>query len=234
VAGLDTPSLRELHISTTHFSSTCHIPSLSMFIRVAGIVFFAAISGSFLMTFLFSRPHSIDDPPTKVVTINAPSVAHLDSALSAFFTTLEDIFISMSDPIPSTSYRSPTGDHERWRKFFEELRNVCCESPSTAPRTTNGICGSAPHVHSQSSTCRRYGSGCDNIFGVSPINSNGSQFTFGIFPLLEKIVVYEGASAGIIVDRWGRACVCTPGRCHCQGNSRLISRAESSRTSRTF
>lgn len=127
MAGLDKPSLRELHISATHFSSTCHIPSLSMFIRVAGIIFFAAkftISGSFLMAFLFSRPHSIDDPPTKVVTINAPSVAHLDSVLSAFFTTLEDIFISTSDPIPSTSYRSPIGNHERWRKFFEELRNV--------------------------------------------------------------------------------------------------------------
>lgn len=58
-----------------------------------------AISGSFLMTSLFSRPRSIDDPPTKVVTINVPFVAHLGSALSAFFTTLEDIFIPASDPI---------------------------------------------------------------------------------------------------------------------------------------
>jgi hypothetical protein len=79
VAGLGTPSLRELRISAMHFSSTCHIPSLSKFIRVAGIFFFAAkftISGSFLMTFLFSRPRSIDNPPAKVVTIDATFVAH--------------------------------------------------------------------------------------------------------------------------------------------------------------
>jgi hypothetical protein len=78
VAGLDTASPRELRISAMRFS-TCHIPSLSKFIRVVRI-FFAAkftISGSFLMTFLLSRPGSIDDPPTKVVTINAPFVAHL-------------------------------------------------------------------------------------------------------------------------------------------------------------
>jgi len=59
MAGLDTPSLRELHISAMRFSSACHIPSLSKFIRVAGIFFFAAkftIFGSFLMTFLFCVP----------------------------------------------------------------------------------------------------------------------------------------------------------------------------------
>ena len=43
MAGLDTPSLRELHILAMRFSSTvrvtCHIPSLSKFIRVGGIFF---------------------------------------------------------------------------------------------------------------------------------------------------------------------------------------------------
>lgn len=174
VAGLGTPSLRELRISAMHFSSTSHIPSLSKFIRVAGIIFFAAkftISGSFLMTFLFSRPRSIDNPPAKVVTINATFVAHLGSGPRDLKRpnnlALDDIFISLSDTIPSTSHRSPIGDHERWGKLFEELHNMKfhwdlyhgleMEFVDLLRTSTVNI-----HLH-----MARDGSGYDNIFGVA-------------------------------------------------------------------
>ncbi|KAH9988161.1 hypothetical protein BJV77DRAFT_1023220 [Russula vinacea] len=98
VAGLVTPSLRELHISVldTSGSLTLHVPYLSKFVCAAGIVFFEAgltFSEHFLMTSLFARPHSI--------TIKTQIGAHPDSAYEPF---LEDL--------------GP------WRKIFEEFRNV--------------------------------------------------------------------------------------------------------------
>ena len=73
MAGLAAPSLRELYISVPeNRHSTLHIPHLSNFIRVAGMDFFAArlaISRQTLTTSLFTRPPSIDDPPSKMFRI---------------------------------------------------------------------------------------------------------------------------------------------------------------------
>jgi hypothetical protein len=108
VAGLVAPALRDLHISILDAPLILH-PNLSELIRVAGIVFFAAqltISQYTLETSLLVYPLSIGDPPSKMVTIETPSLVQLDGAL---FATVEDIFLSLSEPIgPDSPFASQT------------------------------------------------------------------------------------------------------------------------------
>lgn len=117
VAGLVLPSLREFRISITDNSDVLRIPNLFEFIRVAGISFFGAQLAitSFLRISLFAHPHSIDDTPSKIVTIKTQLASDPGSALSAMLTTLEDVFLFYE--------KSPFG-LVPWRKFFKEFHGV--------------------------------------------------------------------------------------------------------------
>jgi hypothetical protein len=101
VAGLVTPSLRELYISAYDGSGIIRIPHLSEFIRVAEIVFFFAaqlsISGLGFTISLIAHPHSIEDLPSKRVSIMTPFKMHPGTtASSGMLATIEDIFFSLS------------------------------------------------------------------------------------------------------------------------------------------
>jgi hypothetical protein len=191
VAGLVTPSLRELHISVFNIfdSDIPHIPHLSEFICVAGIVFFAArltFSGVCLSTSLFAHPHSSDDPPSKIVTINTQFGAQPDSALSAMLATIEEVFLSLSTPM--TYFESLLVNLESWCKVFEDFRNV------KVLRLQHGLTtkvadmlrlptANPPSPQEEVDPDATTASG-------TPINSNGSQFPLDIFPSLEEIVLY--------------------------------------------
>jgi hypothetical protein len=195
VAELDTPSLREFHISANdpvfgNISHTFDVPYLSKFIHVTGIVFLAArltISGPRLTTSLFVHPHSIDDLPSKIVTINAQFAAHPGSGLSAMFSTLEDIFLSFA-----YEFMEPLGDLVPWRKFFEEFRNVRVLRLHHGLETKfvemlQQLTDNPPPLQEEVDPDATIPSG-------TPINGNGNQSTLDIFPLLEEIVVYARTS----------------------------------------
>ena len=189
VARLATPSLRELRISVMDRISTNHefdIPCLSKFIRTVGISFFAArlAVSSYPTISLFAHPHSNDDPPSQVLTLNTILTAHLGRAVSAMLGTLEDIFLSI--PPAFRFYGSLFGDLVPWRKFFEHFCNVkvlrlhhgletevtlLLWKPSMNPPLPREEIG--PDAMTPSSTS---------------ISGNRSQY---IFPLLEEIVVYN-------------------------------------------
>ena len=188
VAGLVTPSLRELHISVldTSGSLTLHVPYLSKFVCAAGIVFFEAgltFSEHFLMTSLFARPHSSDDPPSKVITIKTQIGAHPDSAVSAMFATIGDLFLSSKNP----QYEPFLEDLGPWRKIFEEFRNVKVLRLHTSLKTKVADMLRQPTVNSPPPQ-EEVDPEATTTLGT-PINGN-SQSTLDIFPSLEEIVVY--------------------------------------------
>ena len=177
VAGLVTPSLRELHISIQDAPRLLH-PNLSEFIRLAGIIFFAAqltISHHTLTTSLFTHPLSICDPPSKRVTIESSSLMRLDSAL---FVTVEDIFLSFSDPIE-------LDESFPWKRLCKMFPNVkvlrlqhgleTIVADMLRPSTANPL-PAGEEVDPDAT-----------IPSTVPINHSGSQFTF---PSLEEITVY--------------------------------------------
>jgi hypothetical protein len=188
VAGLVTPSLRELHISVSGFFRTLHIPHLSKFIRVAGIAFSAArlsFWGPTPTATMFAPPHS-----TRMVTFRASSKAHLGSALSPMLATLEDVFLCISNPL--TFHGPLLRDLVHWRKFFEELRNV------KVLRLHHGLArGVADILRQPTVNPSPAQEEVDPDATTTPpgptTNSSRSIFALDIFPLLEKIVVYIGA-----------------------------------------
>ena len=189
VAGLAAPSLRELHISIQNACSILN-PNLSEFIRVAGIVFFAArlaISHQSFRTSLFAHPLSIDGPPSKIVTIETRSLARLDNAPSPMLATVEDVFLSLSDPI---EFDEPF-PLEDLREFIKEFRNVktlrlhhgleTIVADILRPPTENPLPAGEEVV-------------LDAIIPNSmSIHHSGSRFTSDILPSLEEIVVYARA-----------------------------------------
>jgi hypothetical protein len=184
-AGLATPSLRELDISFFDMSSTLHIPNLSKFIRVTGIVFFAArltILRSNLTTSLMSRPLSIDYPPSKIVTITTDYSAYLGSAIYTMLATLEDIFFSfperagLEEPIP--------GNVAHIRKFFEEFRNV------KVLRLHHGLQMEVVDMLRKPTVDPLSAQEDDPDGSFQPISYDENQFSLDIFPSLEEIVVY--------------------------------------------
>ncbi|KAH9988156.1 hypothetical protein BJV77DRAFT_1023198 [Russula vinacea] len=181
LAGLVTPSLREFYVSAYDRSGTLHIPYLSELIRVAGIAFLSArisISGLGFAIYLIARPHPAEDLPSKRVMITTTFMEHPGGVSSAMLATIEDIFFSPTiGPIPIMHFVLSFANLAPWRQFFEEFRNV---KPATDPPPAQE--GIDPDAITP--------------FGTS-INSNGSQFTFGIFPSLEEIVVYARTS-----DTW--------------------------------
>ena len=124
LAGLVAPSLLELHILLLGDDESCILyPNLSEFIRAAGIVFSAARLSILPPTFktsLFARPLSIDGPASKIVTIETESIARPDIASSPILATVEDIFLSLPDPI-EFDLSLP---QDPLREFFNEFRNV--------------------------------------------------------------------------------------------------------------
>ena len=197
VAGLDTPPLQELHISTTdpsivgNIPHTFDIPYLSKFIRVTGIVFLAArltFSGPRLTTSLFTHPHSIDVPPSKIVTVKAQFAANPGSNFSAMLAALEDIFLSFTPEL--MTHLSPLRDLVPWRKFFEKLSNV------KILRLHHGLETRFADVLRQPTDPppqREVDTNATTLSGT-PINSNGNQSTLDIFPSLEEIVLYTNAA----------------------------------------
>ena len=192
VAGLVTPSLRKLHIFTNHgdysHSHEFDIPSLSKFIRVAGICFSAArlaLSPSSPTTriSLFAPPHSIDDPPSQVVTINMLLTADLGSALSTMLAILEDVFLSVL--ANRRFYGTLLGDLKPWRDFFKHFCNV------KVLRLHHGLETEVAFMLWQPSVIppppREEGDQDAMTPPSTPINSSKSQY---IFPSLEEIVVY--------------------------------------------
>ena len=208
VAGLVTPSLRELQIlaiDLADISPTSQITSyLSKFIRVEGVSFLAArLTMAYLKhkISLFAYPHSIDGPPSLIATTDTLLAAQLGSALSAILGTLEDVFLSDFDNI-SFYYPSLLGSSMPWRKFFEEFRNVKVlrlrhgleikvadilrqpkVNPPPPPDDVN------PDTMASSGT---------------PNNSNESQFNLDILPSLEEIAVYA-RRPDVLVDERVRA-----------------------------
>jgi hypothetical protein len=199
LAGLVTPSLREFYVSAYDRSGTLHIPYLSEFIRVAGIAFFSArisISGLGFAIYLIACPHSAEDLPSKRVMITTTFMEHPGGVSSAMLATIEDIFFSPTiGPIPIMHFVLSFANLAPWRQFFEEFRNV------KVLRLQYGLETQVADILRQPATDpspAQEGIDPDAItpFGTS-INSNGSQFTFGIFPSLEEIVVYARTS-----DTW--------------------------------
>ena len=208
VAGLVTPSLRELHILAIDFadiSPTCQIASyLFKFIRVEGVSFLAArLTMAYLKhkISLFAYPHSIDGPPSLIATTDMLLAVQLGSALSAMLGTLEDIFLSDFDNI-SFYYPSLSGSSMPWRKFFEEFRNVkvlrldqgleiqvadILRQPNVNPPPPQEDVN--PDTTTSSGT---------------PNNSSESQFNLDIFPSLEEIAVYA-RTPDVLVDERVRA-----------------------------
>jgi hypothetical protein len=180
-AGLVTPSLRELYISFFDLSSTLHIPYLSEFIRVTGIIFFAArlsILRNRLTTCLTSHPLSIDDLPSKIVMISMEFSAYLGSAIYTMLATLEDIFISFT--VGTGFEESLLGNLVHSRKFFEEFRNV------KVLRLHHGLEMEVVDMLRQPTVDPLPAQ--EDVPDVSfpPISYDRSQFSFDIFPLLEE------------------------------------------------
>ena len=185
VAGLVAPSLRGIHIS---IQDACGIlePNLSELIRLAEIIFFAArltISHQTFQTSLFAHPLSIDDPPSKTVTIETPSLPRPDSASSPMLATVEDIFLSLSDHIEFDK----SLPWKRLREFFKEFRKV------KSLRLYHGLETIVAHML-RLPTANSLPAGeevdPDATTPSTPINHSGSQSTSDILPSLEEIVVY--------------------------------------------
>ena len=190
VAGLVAPSLQELHIS---IQNGCGIldPNLSELIRIAGIIFFAARLAISLKTFqtsLFAHPFSIDGPPSKIVTIETPSLARLDTAPSPMLATVEDIFLPLSDHI---DFGKPL-PWKRLREFFKEFRNV------KSLRLHHGLETIVAHMlRLPTASSPPAGEEVDpdaTTTSSTPIKHSGSQFPLDILPSLEEIVVYARTS----------------------------------------
>jgi hypothetical protein len=165
VAGLTTPSLRRLYISVVESVLTLRTSHLSKFIRVAGIIFFAArlsFSRFDLTTSMFAHPHSINGW-TRIVTFRTPSEANLGSALSPMLATLEDVFLCIS--IPPAYNRPLLRNLVHWRNLFEKFRNV------KVLRLHHGLETEIADVLRQPT-------------------ENPSPAQGDLFPLLEKILVY--------------------------------------------
>jgi hypothetical protein len=190
VARLATPSLRELHILAVDRNRTNHefdIPCLSEFIRVVGISFFAARLAVSLcpMIVLFAHPHSSDDPPSQVLTLNTTLTAHLGRAVSEMLATLEDIFLSI--PPTFRFFGSFFGDLVPWRKFFEHFCNVKVLRLHHGLETEVALLLWKPSV-SPPPPQEEVDPDAMTPSSAS-INGNRSRY---IFPLLEEIVVYDG------------------------------------------
>ena len=206
VTKLDTKSLQEFHISVANISGPLHIPYISKFIHVSGIIFSAArltfLGPSFTGSF-FAHPHSIDGLPSKIVTIKTQFEADPGSALSAMLTTLEDIFLSSS--IGFVVYEPPPWSLLPWHVFFEALRNV------KVLRLHHGLETEVMFMLQQHiiSICTLSPEGVDpdpTTFSGVPSSSNGSQILLDIFPSLEEIVVYA-RTLDALIDEKERASV---------------------------
>jgi hypothetical protein len=192
VAGLDTPPLRELHISITdqdlrRIPHTFDIPYLAKFIHVSEIVFLAArltFSGPRLTTSLFTRPNSIDVPPSKIVTIKAHFVALPGSGFSAMLAALEDIFLTLTQEL--MTHLSPFQDLVPWRKVFENFCNV------KVVRLHHGL--ETKFVDMLQQPAQQEVDLDATTLSGTPINSNRNQSTLDIFPVLEEIVLYTNTS----------------------------------------
>jgi hypothetical protein len=209
VAGLAIPSIRELHIPATdltrvfHLSDTTisralHMPYLSKFIRAAGIIFFAARIASLgpnPTTTLFSRPRSMDDTPSKIVTLQTPFSVYLGSELSSMLTTVEDIFLSC--PALHGLILVPLC------KLFEEFRNV------KVLRLQHGLEAEVSDILRQPIVNppppqEEINPDATTPLGM-PINSNRNDFSLDILSSLEEIVVY--AKPDTLIDDEERASV---------------------------
>jgi hypothetical protein len=208
VAGLVTPSLRELYISTVNWitdaSPTFQISYyLSNFIRVGGGFFLAAQLSVSLdpKISLLAHPNSIGDPPSKSVTISMLLAFRLRSTLSATFGTLEDIFLFHFDDYAPGLFEYPkfyprlTWRTESWRLLFEDFRNVKVLRLHHGLETNIATILRRPNV-----TIQGVNPDATTLSGA-PINSNESQFNLDIFPSLEEIVVYAKTPDASIDER---------------------------------
>ena len=211
VAGLVTPSLRELYISAVNLindvSPTFQISYyLSKFIRDRGGSFLAAQLSMSLdpKISLLAHPNSIGDPPSNLVTISMLLASQLHSALSATFGTLEDIFFFHFDDYAPGLFEYPkfyprfSWRTVPWRQFFEDFGNVKVLRLHHGLETVIATILKRPNV-----TIQEVNPDATTLSGA-PINSNGSQFNLDIFPSLEEIVVYAKTPDASIDER-GRA-----------------------------
>jgi hypothetical protein len=186
LAELVTPSLRELHISIYGYGfGIFHLPNLSKFTRVAGIVFFAArltISGHTFKISLFAHPLSIDDPPSKTVTLETELRAPVDIAPSPMIASLEDVFLSFS--YPTEFDQSSSLDVINLRRFSGEFCNV------KVLRLQHGLETIVAHILRLPTVNSPEEQVYPGETTPSGTLSDGIQLTLGIVPLLEDIVVY--------------------------------------------
>ncbi|KAH9954781.1 hypothetical protein BC827DRAFT_1241111 [Russula dissimulans] len=127
VAGLATPSLKELNVSLYNDAPTFPIPHLSSLIHDAGILFFAAqlkLSQQGLSISMLAHSHPIHDPVFKIGMSKVSSIAQIGGALSSMLVTVEDIFLAFSPPIIRQFSELLLGDPVAWRELFEQFRNV--------------------------------------------------------------------------------------------------------------
>ena len=206
VPGLVAPSLLELYISIYNASDILHIPNLSKFICATGTVFFAArltilkaiLGRTFKASlFAFTPPLSIDDPPSKIVSIETSSLVRLDSASALMLTTVDDIFLSLFNP---TEFDGPF-PLEDSREFIKEFRNV------KTLRLHHGLETTVADML-RSPTENPLPAGEEVVSDATiptstSIHHSGSQFTLDILPSLEEIVVYARAPNMSIDDKEG-------------------------------
>ena len=199
VAGLITPSLRELRISAVEYlpCPTLHFPHLSKFIRVAGIIFLSARLSfweSSVTISMFAPPHSTNDQ-TRIATFRTSSKTHLGSALFPMLATLGDVFLRISAPL--TFHGPLLRNLARWRKFFEEFRSVKVLRLDHGLATEVADMLRRPTVN-PSPVQEEVDPDATTTPSGPTMNSSERIFALDIFPLLEKIVLYARTSDGSI------------------------------------
>lgn len=195
MAGLETSSLQELHVSLYHTSPTFPILHLSKFNYDAGIVLSAAqskISPAGFSISMFPHSHSIDYPPFRIISSKISPIMQISSGLSAMLAAVEDILLDFLIPIVFSE--SFPRDLVPWCRFFKRLCNVKIlrvhhhgleVEVGDMLRLEQGDGGSTVDLL----TAPEEGDLDATILWCPLINISKSQFTLDILPSLEEIEI---------------------------------------------
>jgi hypothetical protein len=98
IAGLETPSLQELRISTYDFRAKPRPTHLTSFIRNSGKEFLSAqlkVQGRGINLVMSTHSHSTDDdPPFKIIASGIDSILMMGGLFSETLATIEDVFLA--------------------------------------------------------------------------------------------------------------------------------------------
>jgi hypothetical protein len=171
LAGMTTPSIRELQVSLHHFYVGFHTPHLYKFIRNAKSRFFAAqvrIDSMLCAVSLLPQSHFIGVPLLTIIMFDGLSIAQIGSMLSEMLATVEDVFIG---PFLATMDRSSYGvDVYPYLGFVGRLRSA------KILRVRHGL----------------------QTVVASMFQDNNGKSRMGLLPSLERIEVHKGLPDEII------------------------------------